>query len=80
MNMGMWKTSEGGAGQQQWKMSNLGESFREAEPASDSAVPKESVSWLFFRPFWGFLLCRFPTHGLRRGLYSFAASRLGLCA
>ena len=37
---------------------------------------KESVSQPFLRPLRGFLLYHLCTHGLRRGLYSSAASRL----
>jgi hypothetical protein len=31
----------------------------------------------FFRPIWGLCIVRLTTRGLRRGLHSFAASRLG---
>ena len=31
---------------------------------------------MFLSPLWGWLISRITTHGLRRGLYSFAASRL----
>ena len=51
-------------------------------PASDlrlflKRLPYRKMYLLFFRPF-GAALCRVLTHGLRRGLYSFATSWLWL--
>jgi hypothetical protein len=36
------------------------------------------VEEAFLSPRWGLTLCAWATHGLRRGLYSSAASRLGI--